>query len=113
MDPVNSSNAYALGTSGVFHRSSNGGVNWQAIGGPPNTVPIGLPNPYQPPPSGVASITIDPQNPATLYVWCDFSVYRSTDGAQSWQPLSTSVVNGQASAFALAPSQPNVLYVVN
>src|ERR1019366_4231466 len=55
VDPVNSSNAYALGTSGVFHRSSNGGLNWQAIGGPPNTVPIGLPNPYQPPPSGVAS----------------------------------------------------------
>jgi len=108
VDPVNSSNAYAIGPSGEFFRSSNGGVNWLPIAGPSNL------QVYQTP-QGPASIAIDPQNSATLYVCSNGSVYRSTDGAQSWQLLSIPFIdgpNGQypVSAFALAPSQPNVLY---
>jgi uncharacterized protein (TIGR03437 family) len=109
VDPVNPSNAYAIGPSGELFRSSNGGVNWLPIAGPQNLQ-------VQQTQQGPASIAIDPQNPATLYVCSNLSVYRSTDGAQSWQPLPipfTSSPNGQypVSAFALAPSQPNVLYV--
>jgi len=115
VDPVTPTNVYAIMPNATFYRSSNGGVNWQAIAGPPNL------QVYQAPyagflPSGTESISIDPKNSATLYVCANSAVYRSTDGAQSWQPLSIPLASGLSgqypvSAFALAPSQPNVLYV--
>jgi len=118
VDPLNPSNIYELGHYGGFCRSSDGGTTCQATAtAPPNSVVIVPPNlfgPYQPPPIGVASITIDPRNPATLYVWANNSVYSSTDSAQSWQLLSIPSANAQfqVSAFALASSQPNVLYAL-
>jgi uncharacterized protein (TIGR03437 family) len=109
VDPVNPSNAYAIGPSGELFRSGDGGVTWLPIAGPPNLQVYQVQQ-------GTASIAIDPQHPATLYVCSNATVYRSTDSAQSWQPLSIPFAggpNGQypVSAFALALSQPNVLYV--
>ena len=109
VDPVNSSNAYAIGPSGEFFLSSNGGVNWLPVAGPQNL------QVYQAP-QGPASIAINPQNPATLYVCSNGNVYRSADSAQSWQLLSIPFASGPSgqypvSDFALAASQPNVLYV--
>jgi uncharacterized protein (TIGR03437 family) len=120
VDPANPSTAYALGLGGVLMQSTDGGVTWQGITSPPNIFPGGGPNKYSYfiPPGGAQSITIDPQNPATLYVWASAealvfgpdTVYSSTDGAQSWQQVQ--IPGGQALAFAMAPSQPNVLYAV-
>jgi len=99
VDPVNSSNAYALLLqSGALYKSSNGGVNWQKTGA------------SFPPSGAVSRIAINPQTPTTMYLWAAYVIYRSTDGAQSWQPLSIPNSNNSVSAFALAPSQPNVLY---
>jgi uncharacterized protein (TIGR03437 family) len=99
VDPVNPSNTYALlFQSGALYKSLNGGVNWQNTGA---TFPS---------PSEVAQIAINPQIPTTMYLWAGNVIFRSTDGAQSWQPLSIPNSNNSISAFALAPSQPNVLY---
>jgi uncharacterized protein (TIGR03437 family) len=95
VDPVNPSNAYALLGSGSLYKSTDGGGNWQSTGASfPST--------------DSAQIEINTQTPTTLYILDNFSVYRSTDGGQSW--LLLSIQNQEVSAFALAPSQPNVIY---
>jgi uncharacterized protein (TIGR03437 family) len=118
VDPVDPSNVYAITPGGKFYRSSNGGVNWQPITGPPNTLPSSPPNTIGPPPPVIASIAMDPRGPGRLYVWGSAAVYRSTDGGQSWQPLSIPLANGlngqyPVSVFTLAPADPNVLYVAS
>ncbi|HLY19042.1 MAG TPA: SBBP repeat-containing protein [Bryobacteraceae bacterium] len=74
VDPVNSSNAYALLQNGAFYKSVNGGVNWQTSSAP-------LPQVY------ITQIAISPQTPSTLYAWDNYTIYKSTDGAQIWQAL--------------------------
>jgi uncharacterized protein (TIGR03437 family) len=99
VDPVNPSNTYALLLqSGALYKSSNGGVNWQ------NTGATFLSS------YAVDQIAINPKTPTTMYLWANYVIFRSTDGAQSWQPLSIPNSNNSISAFALAPSQPNLLY---
>jgi hypothetical protein len=100
VDPVDSSNAYAILPGGALYLSSNGGVNWRASG-------TTLPTPANNNGFGLAQLAINPRQPATLYAQYYSNVFRSTDGAQSWQPLSIPVA---VSAFAVAPSQPNILY---
>jgi len=57
-------------------------------------------------------MAINPQTPTTMYVWASYMLYRSTDGGQSWQPLTVpnSASPIQIAAFAPAPSQPNIIY---
>jgi len=100
VDPVNPSNVYAvLLQGGAFYKSANGGVNWQNTG-------LSFPD------NAVEQIAINPQTPTTMYVWASYMLYRSTDGGQSWQPLAVpdNASPVQIAAFALAPSQPNVIY---
>jgi hypothetical protein len=59
--------------SGALYKSSNGGVNWQSTG---TTFPVD---------GAVAQIVVNPQTPTTIYLWSSYVIYRSTDGAQSWQ----------------------------
>jgi len=99
VDPVNPSNAYALLEGGAFYQSSNGGVNWRTAG-------ASLPQAVV----SISQIAINPQTPTTLYAWAGYTIYRSTDGAQTWQPLTIPNTYSSASAFALSPSQPNVIY---
>lgn len=101
VDPVNPSIAYALSlNSNSLYKSTNGGVNWQSTG---TSFPSA---------ATISRIAINPQTDTTLYLWANSQVYRSTDAGQSWQTLPIpNAVNGfTASAFALAPSQPNVIY---
>jgi photosystem II stability/assembly factor-like uncharacterized protein len=115
VDPANPSIAYALNAlSGGLFQSTDGGLTWQAHGSPPNIALTGEPDPYWFPPAD--SMVIDPQNPAALYVWCGpglvmgpETVYRSTGSGQSWQQVPIN----QVAAFALAPSQPNMIYALS
>jgi uncharacterized protein (TIGR03437 family) len=99
VDPANSSNAYALSQQGAFYKSANGGVNWKATGA-------------SLPPMPQSTIAIAPGTPSTLYTLANGLIYRSTDGGQSWQSLAVpNSVNAEpVVAFALAPSQPDVMY---
>lgn len=102
VDPANPAIAYALTiySNGLLYKSTDGGVTWQ------NT---GATFPYI---DQWSRIAINPQNDATLYLWDDAQIYRSTNGGQAWQPLT--IPNGvqgfDTAAFALAPTQPNVIY---
>ena len=87
----------ASGGGGVF-RSTNKGVNWQAIRN-------GLTN------ADVLVLAIDPTSPSTLYA-SPFGdgVFRSTDGGANWQAVNHGLTDSEVSALALDPSNPSTVY---
>jgi photosystem II stability/assembly factor-like uncharacterized protein len=102
-DPANSSRIL-LGTSaGQIYQSEDSGKTWQRF------VRIGKGNDYV-----VDHIIFDPHQPGTIYVaaWTleheGGSVFKSTDGGHSWQPLS-GMEGKSVRAMAIAPSDPNTV----
>jgi photosystem II stability/assembly factor-like uncharacterized protein len=72
VDTVTPERVYAAGPAGLF-RSDDAGQNW---------TPAGEGLPAEP-----LAVTLDPAEPKMVYVvLIDNSVWRSTDGATSWQP---------------------------
>ncbi|HEX9924588.1 MAG TPA: hypothetical protein VGD99_18165 [Anaerolineae bacterium] len=72
VDAVTPERVYAAGPSGLF-RSDDAGQNW---------TPAGESLPAEP-----LAVTLDPAEPQTVFaLLADNSVWRSTDGATTWQP---------------------------
>jgi photosystem II stability/assembly factor-like uncharacterized protein len=91
--------------TGNLYRSTNGGTNFNYSGSGINT---GDRNCFLPP------YLIDPTN-SNRMLYCTHRVYRSTDGGTSWSAISGDLTNGSPGAIrsiAMAPSDPNVVYVV-
>ena len=98
------------GGGGVY-KSTDGGATWRASG-----VPLF-------PERKVKELVIDPSDPRTLYAgaaatiyelggYRDGGVFKSTDGAMTWQPVNTglppTVLDVQA--LAIDPRAPTTLY---
>jgi hypothetical protein len=67
--------------------------------------------------SYVSYITIDPDDPKTLYAGTagnggptGVGVFRSVDGGASWTPYNEGLTDLNVAALALAPGNPNTLY---
>ncbi len=56
-----------------------------------------------------APFNLDPSNPDTLVAGTR-RVYRTTDGAESWSPISPILGGGLVSALTIAPNNPAVIY---
>ena len=53
-----------------------------------------------------------PANPSTYYIGVNNGgVWKSTDTGRTWQPIFDSQPTGSIGALALAPSNPNIIYV--
>ena len=118
VDPQNSSRVYVAGTLGnSFSCSSStptsplfvtgdGGRHWHSAFGPLQRIP-------EPP---ATSIAIAPSRPGTLYaaVCCSLGgFWKSTDKAASWHVVNAGLpADYSVSAFAMAPSNPKVLYAL-
>ncbi|HEV2445916.1 MAG TPA: SBBP repeat-containing protein, partial [Candidatus Sulfopaludibacter sp.] len=122
LDPVNPNNAYAVGLatstsagpgSGSFftnwtwtiYKSIDGGWTWQALAA----------YTLSPMTAAVSRIVINPLNPSILYAFVNSALLQSADAGASWQPLTIPAAQanlGQTNptAFAIAPSQPNIAY---
>lgn len=110
INPQTPTTLYAGTNLGVF-RSTDSGATWTAID-------TGLPAH-----TDVWSLTIDPANPAVLYVsiWTMVatssdifhypnSVFRSTDGGDHWNAVNVGVTNEDVESFAIDPVVPANLY---
>ncbi|MGB9666347.1 MAG: stalk domain-containing protein, partial [Candidatus Cryosericum sp.] len=110
INPQTPTTVYAGTNLGVF-RSTDSGATWTAID-------AGLPVH-----TDVWSLTIDPANPAVLYVsiWTMVatssdifhypnSVFRSTDGGDHWNAVNVGVTNEDVESFAIDPVVPANLY---
>ena len=97
IDPSNTSTLYA-GTngSGVF-KSTDGGLNWNAV----NTGFQGL---------TIFSLVINPQNPAILYAGTNSGAFKTVNNGGSWAGVNTGMLGVSIKALAIDPSNPAIVY---
>jgi photosystem II stability/assembly factor-like uncharacterized protein len=110
VDPSNNNFVYAESQYGGFVKSTNGGNSFDyGLNGVSGSDRFNWNTPY----------IIDPSNSATLYLGTH-RVYKSTNRAVSWIPISPDLTNGPPTGnqvygtittIASAPSDPNVIYV--
>ena len=85
---------------------------WTEIG--PNPIPNGqVVGGSQLPVSGrTVSIAVHPTNPNLVYVGAaQGGLYRSTDGGTTWTPMMDNAASLAIGAIAIAPSQPDTVYI--
>jgi photosystem II stability/assembly factor-like uncharacterized protein len=59
----------------------------------------------------IASLTIDPLNPITIYASAEHGgVYKSTDAGDSWNPINDGIAGITVYALAVDPLTPSTLY---
>ncbi len=81
IDPETPSTVYAGGFDGVF-RSVDAGATWQVAN-------AGLTSPAFPGSLPLSTLLVDPSHPTTLYAGTTLAgVYRSRDGAATWEPTA-------------------------
>ena len=110
VDPSNNNYVYAESQYGGFARSTDGGNNFgYGLNGVSGSDRFNWSTPF----------IIDPTNPAKLYLGSN-RIYRTTNRAVSWTPISPDLTNGPPSGnlvygtittIASAPSDTNVVYV--
>lgn len=88
-------NVYAFTGLGSVYHSSDGGASWSLRGTGQVNFLRGQP-------------VVDPARPEVLYALTFQGLVKSTDGGRSWTSLAT---GGSVRSFALAPSDPEVIYV--
>ncbi len=95
IDPQNSSIVYAglaYMTPGL-HKSTNGGESWTAVSG-------GLYN------ERISALTIDRQNPLTVYAGTYNGLFKSTDRGATWSFLNSETMN----VLVIDPQNSSILY---
>jgi hypothetical protein len=86
-------------------------ADWIPIG--PAPIPNGQTSGFSTPVSGrTISIAVHPTNANIVYVGtAQGGLYRSTDGGTNWTPLLDGALSLAIGAIAIAPSQPETIYV--
>ena len=74
VDPRDPQSVFAAGPAGVFH-SNDSGLNWQA-----SNEGLGT--------AAIVALALNPSQPDTLFAaTVDGALFRSDDGAQTWQSI--------------------------
>jgi photosystem II stability/assembly factor-like uncharacterized protein len=108
VDPKNPQRMWvAISAVGVF-RTEDGGESWKVCTTGLPTVPTGMED------NGVGrcvhKMVLDPNNPDTLYMQFHGGVFKSTDGADSWQSIENGLPGNFG--FPMDITKSGTLYVV-
>ncbi len=99
IDPTNMNTLYAESQGGGMGKSTDGGLSFGGIA-PPNNGGGAWVTPYM----------LDPNNSQTLYAGF-VNLWKSTDAGATWDTISAFNYVGQITAFNVAPSNSNYIYV--
>ncbi|MCB1060012.1 MAG: T9SS type A sorting domain-containing protein [Calditrichaeota bacterium] len=99
VDYTNSNNVYATTQRGSHYKSTNGGSSFGSIQ-----------NGISGSGAWVTPRVMDPTNPNILYTGTNV-VYKTTNGGASWTAISSVLDASYISHIAVAPSDPNTIYV--
>jgi len=111
-DPSNDQRLFVAISTGGVYRTDDGGKNWQ-----PRNVGVRaqfLPPDQQYPEWGqcVHKIVSHPTKPQRLYLQNHWGLYRSDDGADSWQDVANGVPSDFGFAMAIDPQSADTAYIV-
>jgi hypothetical protein len=97
----------AMSTGGVY-RSSDGGASWQAS----NTgiKAVHVPDPFPEYGQCVHKVAMHPQAPQRFYAQVHHGVYRSDDGAATWQSIAGGLPSDFGFPMVIHPHRPEVIY---
>ena len=108
LDPNQPQTAYA-GTSGGVYKTIDGGGKWEKVNN-------GLVSPEVLKSSralGVTRIKVDPHHSQTVYIATLTGLFKTTNGAQSWNKIGASLPDYMLSDLVMDNSTRNVLYVTS
>jgi hypothetical protein len=97
----------AMSTGGVY-RTADGGKSWQASNTGIRAVHV--PDPYPEYGQCVHKIASHPSQPERFYAQVHHGVYRSDDGAQSWQSIADDLPSDFGFPMVIHPRRPEVIY---
>jgi photosystem II stability/assembly factor-like uncharacterized protein len=108
VDPANPRRLWAAISNGGIFRTVDGGENWESChsGLPGHAGDCSHPEIH----SGVIKLARNPHHPETLYMQHRAGVFRSMDGAASWEPLNEGLPGGFG--FPICLTGTGDLYVV-
>src|SRR6185436_18969713 len=100
IDPSTPTTLYAASntSSGGIFKSTDGGVNWQAVNNGLTT-------------SFLLSVAVDPITPSTVYAGANGGLFKSVNGGSSWTSITTGLANTFVSSIAIDPVTPSTIYV--
>jgi photosystem II stability/assembly factor-like uncharacterized protein len=108
MDPTRPAIMYA-GTSGGVYKTVNRGGRWEKVNNglvPPDVLKSSRA-------LGVTVMQVDPHAPDTVYAATLNGIYKSADGAKSWNRIAQSLPDQMISAMILDRAVPNTIYVAS
>lgn len=106
MDPTRPSILYA-GTSGGVYKSTDQAAHWEKVNNglvPPNMLKTSRA-------LNVTSIAVDPYEPDTVYIATLNGLYKTTDAAQAWTRIGSSLTDQMIVAMVLDRSRQGVIYI--
>jgi hypothetical protein len=109
-DPVNPQRMYVAISAGGVYRTDDGGHTWKACN-------RGIRVVFQPekyPEFGqcVHKIVLHPARPERLFLQNHWGLYRSDDGAESWQDIAGGVPSDFGFAMVMHPHDADCVYIV-
>jgi serine/threonine protein kinase len=109
-DPANPQRMYVAISAGGVYRTDDGGRSWNARN-------RGIRVVFQPeryPEFGqcVHKMVLHPAHPERLFLQHHWGLYRSDDGAESWQDVSAGVPSDFGFAMVMHPHDPDCVYIL-
>lgn len=110
LDPSNKERMYVGISAGGVYRTDDGGQSWRALN-------RGIRVVYQPekyPEFGqcVHKFVMHPERPERLFLQNHWGLYRSEDGAESWQDMANGVPSDFGFAMVTHPHNPDCVYIL-
>ena len=106
--PTSSSRVTVAMSTGGVYRTADGGKSWQAS----NTgiKAVHVPDPYPEYGQCVHKIAAHPNQPERFFAQVHHGVYRSDDGAASWQSIADELPSDFGFPMVIHPHRPEVIY---
>ena len=111
-DPGNKQRMHVAISTGGVYRTDDGGETWEARN-------VGVRAQFLPPENWypefgqcVHKIVSHPSKPHRLFLQNHWGLYRSDDGADSWNDIANGVPSDFGFAMAIDPHDPNTAYII-